>query len=242
MSKYITTLHRSRFIPIALVLTCATALAAGVLSSTYSKRLPQNTPHVTNKTQAFEVAGITENGSAVQLSLKNSYKKNIKAYTVSVGDMEMQEDFIYSDRVISSGEIYAVDVPIPSSGSATKILAVVFEDRTSDGDANNAAEIRNRRSGEKMQMERIHALLANSSVASNDNDALTSLKSQIQSLSEQPENGLPQSARTGLHNSKEEVLQMLQRIEEKKQTTHGLSLQEELSKAKVHFEKKLSKL
>ncbi len=221
------------------------ALTAAALSN--SGRSQQNDGLVIdNKTRSFQVEGAQRNERSLGLTIRNRYDKGIKAYTVGVGDLKMEEDFVYSDRVIAPGEVYTVDIPLPRSVLSKQqlkisVLAVVFEDSSSDGVTKTTSAITDRRLGEKLQFNRTIQLLQ-SVMDSNDDDAskLDKLKDQAASLSE--DGTLSPGFRSGLHNGKEELKQIIQQLEQKRQSGEFINLREKSIETKQQYDKKISKL
>ena len=219
---------------IAVVLICMAVVGTSAWSS---RAWPgQNKGlNITNKTQALQVVNAEAVGGNLHLSLKNSFGKNITAYTVSVGNVKMEEDFIYSDRAITPGETYKTEIPIPASGPDTAILAVVFEDKSIDGDTEVAASIKDRRLGEKLQLTRILRLMR-------DSANLDELKSKISALSETVETGLSPAVKSGLHNGKEDVLRAIQKLERRPPVAGAPEVQDSLSKLEEHYRRMADKL
>jgi hypothetical protein len=97
-----------------------------------------------------------------------------------------------------------------------RILAVVFDDHTSEGDFGVATIIKDTRSGKRMQLKRINRLLHETLQSSDANlpVALDRLKVGIAALSEEPEMGQSLAIHSGLHNAKEDVLTLIERLEQ----------------------------
>ncbi|MFY9556036.1 MAG: hypothetical protein WAV47_15100, partial [Blastocatellia bacterium] len=116
---------------------------------------------VTNKTRAFEVINMEKVGSkTIQLTFRNSYDKKITGFQVSVGHGRVQTDLTLSgddSYFILPGttyqRIYAIQDDTGTRGIT--ILAVVFEDGTSDGDSEAIEEIEYYRLGMKKERERV---------------------------------------------------------------------------------------
>lgn len=139
---------------------------------------------LSNRTSGFEAVKVESNGERVRLTLKNNYNKTITAYAISTGDNRLSlHEFGFED-LLTPGSTRNHDVRLPSEGNIT-VLAVVFEDRTSDGDARAAKEINDYRLGKKTQYNRIVPLL-NKVLAARDNEmesALEQAQAEIYRLS-----------------------------------------------------------
>lgn len=151
-----------RFIPMTrlLLLPCLTIVIIG-LSAYFSDEASSQGPplKVSNRTHACEIVKVETNSERVRLSLKNNYNKTITAYAISVGDDS------HSHREPSShltaGSTWNHDLRLRAGrieGEIT-VLAVVFEDGSSDGDARVAKEITDYRLARKTQRERIIPVL-----------------------------------------------------------------------------------
>ena len=233
MMKQSPSYRKSYFVSIVLSFICVAVVGASAWSLKTRPRR-QADFQVKNRAEGLQIVSSETVGNNLRLSLRNNYSKNITAYTVSVGNLKMQEDFIYSDRVIAPGTDYTLNIPIPSSGSNTNVLAAVFDDQTSDGDSTLSTAIKERRRGEKIQLTRILPLLQHtlSLPSPVPMEALNNLKSQISSLPEASDHGLSQSFNGGLHNSKEEALRALQKLE----STHEMLDQNKLRKGLIGLE------
>jgi hypothetical protein len=209
---------------------------------------------IDNKTQAFQIISSELNNGIIKLSLRNGYSKAINGFTIGGSDTSgIQVDFTSTDSVIVPGEVYKYKIPSQSIQSVSgdvanklklKILSVVFEDGTSDGDNRAAEQMKNRRRGEKVQLARIISLL-NRALASSDSgtlDAIGRLKTQISSLAVTPENGQPAEIVGGLHHGKEDVLARIRALEEKQKVQSDIDIRQALLKIKEQFEKKAAKL
>lgn len=239
MTKFFNAFHKLNLFPIILILLAG--LATTSIWPAWAYRNQGQSLLANNRTSGFQVVDMQVRGNQLQLSLRNNYSKNITAYTISVGNVRAEEDFIYSNRVIAPGEVYTVNTPISSSDPSTSILAVVFEDGTSDGEASVAAAIRDRRQGEKAQLTRILPLIENALRLSDSElpRALSELPSRISSLPAIASAGRSREFRSGLRNGSEDALRTIQRIS---QATDYLNLREELIRIQAHYSRAISKL
>jgi hypothetical protein len=208
---------------------------------------------VSNKTQAFQIISAVRDGETVQLSLKNGYGKAINGFTISSSDTSgVQVDFTPTDEVIAPGGIYHYKTSVASLRSSDslsdkltlKILSVVFDDGTSDGDHQAIADIKNRRLGEKIQLARILPLLRQA-LSSSDADkptVLARLKSQITLLTVKPDNGQPVEITGGLLHGKEYILREIRALEQEQSEEGSVNLREKINKIKERYERKAARL
>ena len=179
------------------------------------------TPHVINTTKYLEVLGIVQGNGAYVLTLKNNSSKAANGLSVGTSPTSRHDvDYTIGDRLLSTGEVTEVDVPISGSQDSAQtpsvyVFAVLFVDGSVDGDPKVASENKHRRLGIKIQLQRIsHYLDSAMESAGADSLSLESLKSQISSLPETPETGQPGVVRSGLHSGKQSVLRQIEQLEQ----------------------------
>jgi len=149
---------------ITLISLCALVLVVGASRKTGNGSGKQSgtphmerfTPRVENKTHSFEITRARRNldiDAGPELSLRNGYEKNITAFAVSVNGLITMSDFAYSEnedhRTIVRGAVYTslFGCGRRSVGLAggeredfdIRILAVLFDDKSSDGDDKGVA-------------------------------------------------------------------------------------------------------
>lgn len=251
-------LSLSRILPIATICVVLALVSLTFwipITKPSSAFAPPQTNDLTidNKTQAFQIISAIRDGETVQLSLKNGYSKAISGFTISSSDTSgVQVDFTPADEVIAPGGIYNYKTSVASLQSSDslsdkltlRILSVVFEDGTSDGDHQAIADIKNRRLGEKIQLARILPLLRQA-LSSPDADrptVLARLKSQITSLPVKPENGQPGEITGGLLHGKEYILRDIRALEQEQSEEGNVNLREKLNKIKERYERKAARL
>lgn len=167
--------------------------------------------------------------------------------------MKVTTDFTVSGNYILPGATYSVDIPIPGAPSPSShnaiqqsliISAVLFDDRSSDGDSKIVAQIEERWLGEKTQLNRILSLLQGI-LDSPDMDvpaALGRLKAQASSLHPQSRNNISARFENGLDDGKERVLRDIEELENKGQGNEKINIREELLRMKEHYERLISRL
>jgi hypothetical protein len=194
---------------------------------------------------------------------KNVSNKTITAYEFDLGHgVRSSRDYIPYDDGVGSGDVIEdvlplgnFDPPYPPVPSASDkpvltILAVVFDDRSSEGDYNAAAYILNHRLGQKIQLKRIRQLIRDG-LKSKDQEfsaPFYALKSQIESL---PTEGQSVALRSGLNYAKERLLRHINEVEQwryggESLLSHGIhdstSLRDALTKLKRMCEEQIVKL
>jgi hypothetical protein len=263
MRKYIARFSRTNTIFAILALLFLASLGVGNWPSGARQRAQKDKlPQVKNETESFQLVSAEKIDFLLQLRLKNISKKAITAYKIGYGNgWQTGIDKIIGDDMVAPGEIEEFRTPFnnisnsddPASPQSVTILAVVFDDRSSEGDFQAADEILNDRLGQKMQLERINRLIQAvlKSPDANTPAALGRLKSQIASLSEDQGKGQPFAIHIGLYYVKQQVLKQIEYIEEWQQSGKALleaelydsvNLQDALVKLKKLGEKRIAKL
>jgi hypothetical protein len=179
---------------------CIVVFGMGSISPKSANRGQQTIQQVNNKTQYFEVTEVNCDlcPRIVELSLRNGYVKNITAYAVSVNGFVSAQDFRYSDGEdqigISPNAVFSAYAGVSRSGNPDiaarqglniTVLAVIFDDKTSDGDPKIVTHILDTRQGSKIQLERVIGLVnktLQSKAEMYDSD-IDQLKIEISSLS-----------------------------------------------------------
>ncbi len=172
MRNYVILLRKPFLIAATIAMVITLLLAAETrfkkVSNASASSLPQDRQVIVKSlARDLQVVEFKQTGKSVNIVLKNNYNKNITAYAISSYDavnkregVQHRMDFIFADdlkiRHMSPGStrVFEGDVAGPVT-----IRAVVFEDKTSDGDQNFVKEIFDRRRGVKVQMERFHQYL-----------------------------------------------------------------------------------
>jgi hypothetical protein len=203
------------------------------------------TPKVQNKTRSFELTRARRNLdidlAGPELSLRNGYEKHITAFAVSVNGLIVLSDFLLNEnedrRPIAPGAVYtggfgtvrrSVDRGAAREDFDIKVLAVVFDDRSSDGDWREVAFILEQRLRMKRLLTRVVDLINEdlNSLRTIDDGVFDELRSRISSLSSDP-------ADAG------DINDVLRRLD---QSDHGLSLNERVSSVKETCENFVSRL
>lgn len=196
------------------------------------------------------MVSIEQTENEILLLLKNDYGRSINALTVSIGDLTINNDYIYSGKGIAPSSQYTFHIPkqsVMSSQSeqpAINILAVVFDDRTGDGEDRYVSKILNARSGEKMQLSRILPLLRNALKSPDDElpSALDELVSRVSALPESSDDQLSSDMQDASRSRKEFVLKIIQTIKANQSGDNRASLRKHLAELKRQYEALLARL
>ena len=212
-----------------IVFIFACVVFNGASARTSKNAAPQQEgpmPKLMNYVSAFKVESFERVKDDFILRLRNISDKGISAYSYSFGPVNRptnrhDTDGLIGDIVIYPDAVEEIQIPAialvrsakgsPRHESIINIAAVVFEDRTVEGDQKITAFITDRRLGEKIQLERIHRLLkeALNTTGGDITSKLSNLEARIAALSEEPETGQSDAVKTGLHSAKENVLYLL---------------------------------
>lgn len=215
MLQFRTSIPNSRLLIITLASICALVLGVGAARKGGNRPRKQDgtaqieniTPRVQNKTRSFELTQARRNldidGAGPELSLRNGYDKNITAFAVSVNGLIIMSDFAYSEnedhRMIAPGAVYtsgfgnirrSVNTATAAQESFDiKVLAVLFDDQSSDGDDRGVAFLLDHRLKSKRILRRVVDLLNEGlgPLRTIDDTATADLRSRISSLSNNPD-------------------------------------------------------
>jgi hypothetical protein len=209
---------------------------------------------INNRTHALEVVKIESKENTLHLSLKNNYNKAITAYAISPGDYYVSTELIGTDEVIPPGAMriakYNLPDTVDSSSNpqnqqiAITILAVVFDDKTGDGDPKMLRMIRDARKGEREEIIRFLPILE-SLLNAEDNllaQVIESGKDSIRQLPNRHQQARSFEVRAAAKDARDLVLYRLEEIEAVRSDQGNGTFRERLIKLKAHYEKKLSKL
>ncbi|MDQ1592285.1 MAG: hypothetical protein QOG71_2912 [Pyrinomonadaceae bacterium] len=243
------TAYPKTFLTVVLVFVSCLILLVSNYSITKGSGVQENRPQVINRTSGFQPSSLTEKDGDYIMLLKNNYNKNINGYIIGIGaGGKVSVDLTVGSRVIIPGHVAEERIPISNLRASSEggtlhnsitILAVLFEDGTSEGIATAIAEIKERRAGAKIQLKRILSLIQDSlaSPSATKMITLTQLKGQIASLSEEAEDTTSTHSKKGFRTAKEDALINLENLE---QTDIGL--QEGLIRLKSNIEKRITRL
>lgn len=234
---------------------------------------------ITNKTSSFEVFEIKAMGRDIRLKLKNSYERSIIDFKIGLprplGKSGTVTDIVGDPTVIQPGATIEYNFNLPTSPLDTRndvqrereviILTVLFDDWTSDGDTEVAAEMVAHRLGERIQVSRILALLqvvldlqdadlqkglerlkaqvaALSCIPAGESEAIQILSSKYESVFELRKDKLIGEIGTGLYFGQGKFLVRIRDLEKQLSENGGASLREDLTAVQKEYKKKLSAL
>jgi len=181
---------------------------------------------IINKTSAFSILEIKKiSDNLFEITYKNNYSKTITGFEVSIGGMRIQTELILGgdeQQFISSGntfqKAYAAQEGLDRDG--IQILAVVFDDGSSDGDTRYIKEITDYRLGMKTERQRVLALLEQVITFKNQDisTALGELEANISSTapSTQQESRLD-NVQLGIRNERRRMLDEIRILKDKHQ-------------------------
>lgn len=170
---------------------------------------------------ALKIAEIKKDGDFIKVLLKNVSDKEINGLTLLFKDNStITVDYTISENGIPSGESKELRIPAEAQGdSATnsvivrpffRIVAVLFTDRTEEGDPEYISAIKDRRRGLKSQLEK---LLPDLKKISNEPETmlLSTLQETNRKISALPERDLSESPsfEQGLNDGKEDLIKII---------------------------------
>lgn len=125
-----------------------------------SKTAQSDDISVINKTSAFQVITANQVNNRLSISLKNNSAHTVTAFVITIGNLRITEDFITSeipDKIgIKSQKTFEKTYPIPATSLTAPVTlqAVVFEDKTGDGDPLIFEDVRDNHLGQAVQLKR----------------------------------------------------------------------------------------
>ncbi len=202
---------------------------------------------VENKTKGLTIIGLEKVPHQVKVTLRNDYSKAITSYKVSIGVGTMHKpylagigepEFFLPGQV--NQDIYPLQPGIEIHG--IKILAVILDDKTADGDPQHVREMQEYRLGTKMQRKHVLHLLQKA-LALPSSDLQTYLaniqEADLLPMSEGKEKLLPRQVRFGLGDERERTLR---RIKELRQTLEPSIAAKNSQDAELRLQRQLNTL
>ncbi len=165
--KYRATFFNPRFLVFIVALACIAFITTGKKPAQKSQR--GNTEElytqfriedirIENESKGLTIVSIKKVAGDLSLILRNDYEKTITGYEISVGIGTIQTELLAGDdegNVILPGgireEIYPFQKGIETEG--IKVLAVIFDDKTTDGVPHYVKEIKQYRLGRRIQRQ-----------------------------------------------------------------------------------------
>jgi predicted outer membrane protein len=207
--------------PYFLVLSCLCIfllfswLKLGVFKASTSK-MQANFP-VKSLVPGLAIADVKIEKDNVILTLRNDSNKTITAFSWSSSEVIYRSEMVGSENTIAPGATKEKTCSLPSPASSEKgitILAVVYEDGTSDGVAKFVKQILDERAGTQAQLSRILPLFRDALATPQGKSLMKkreSIKLKLEQLPED-EDGQSLEFRIGLHNEKERALESLKQM------------------------------
>jgi hypothetical protein len=191
---------------------------AGGFGPTKNQSQQLKTLNLLNNTNSLKItkAELEPNGRTVRLAVTNTSKKSIDWFRISFGQgSDIEADFAYADKsILSPNESYEDSYPVGTESNKVDItiVSVVFDDKTSDGDARFAQKLIDKRHGQKIELQRLVPLLneITNAPSKERKDALVgTLESRIGEGA--IDNSLPEATREGIKIARERVLDNIRR-------------------------------
>lgn len=181
---------------------------------------------IRNRTSMFNIAQIKKvSDNMFEITYKNDYSKTITGFEVSVGGMRVQTELILGGdelEFISPGKTfqkaYAAQEGLDLDGM--QILAVVFDDGSSDGDIRYIKEITDYRLGMKTERQRVLALLEQVITSKTQiiSTALAELETDISSaFQSSPQDNRLDNVGLGIRNERSRMLDEIRILRDKHQ-------------------------
>ena len=206
------TLARNLFVLVACLGILVTCLTGG---SSERSEVHANSIQVQNKTKTLEVVSVAEQDSSYLLTLRNSSTKTINGYSIGVGNTSrLDVDLTIGEKTIPPGAEFKESMPASKSAAppAISILAVLFTDRTGDGDPLVITANQQRREGTKAQLKQLLTLLR-ATLNSPARPELGALKKQIAALPDSSEGRLSPHFNNGMSRAKQDTVSVLETLE-----------------------------
>ena len=182
-----------------------------------------------SKTEALEVVSASAVNRFAKVSLKNVSNKNVNGVQLAINGGILQIEFLDADapenQKIAPGAIYEEVFPFDGKEPVeVAILAVTFDDKSSDGRASLANQIFETRKGVKKQLVRFKPLLADA-LKSFDADSFTVFDRLERAANELPEGDSEDSGamRMGQIQAKHRIIQEINFVKEKHLNHRGLN-------------------
>ncbi|CAN5401080.1 hypothetical protein BH18ACI2_BH18ACI2_22350 [soil metagenome] len=189
-------------------------------------------------------------GNSLRLVLRNNTDKVINGFQIVVLGTRVQVELLNADepalQSLQPGETYEDSFRVSSNGQTegVSVLAIVYEDGTSEGEPQYIKEIKETRIGQKKHLTRFLPLLAKSITDPSENESrlLEKLESDLQILQDSQDQDLPGNVRLGLHDERLRMEHNIQSIRRRQQKQGGADSKTALRNLKGKVEKKLVKL
>jgi len=221
---------KQRLFVVSSVVLGTVLLSSALLSPARARRQKEiSLPIVKNETKCLQFVSLEKIGPRFVTRMQNTCNRAITAYVMAVCDApESATDYSIGPDSIEPGKIVEITTPLrafsdkctsQAAQPSLTMLAVVFDDRSTEGDYGWAKSILDDRRGHKIQLKRINRLLREAAQWS-DRDtpaAIERLRNEISSLP--VDEAEPPAVRGGLSAAKQRVLFFLAELEQWHQST-----------------------
>jgi hypothetical protein len=225
MKNNVGTFTKLIFLPLSFLVSLFLVLSPkDTLSPGFSSNAQNNQPEkfmpfgITNKTKGIEISSVRREGNEVRVILKNNYQKTITAYAIGLGGYNIKTELSEAESLSSgASRVQKLRFSSGKSENTVNVLAVIFDDRTTDGDHLVIKEMQELRSGKKSQYSRIIPYF-NQLIEATDTEmpkTLKRVKAAINNLpvSLESEKDSPSHV-AGLRDAKETALRQLEEYEQ----------------------------
>jgi len=215
-----------------------------------SRRMQDKRPQLSNKskTSALEIVKIEVRNDieAAIVTFKNVSSKNINAVRLAYNKGSLQIDFLGASEPerqrLGPGTTYQETLPLTNASEEfeVSVLAVTFDDKSSDGDPESIKQIIDARRGFTKEMKRLRPLLE-AAIASPDGDSSTildRLKSQVEALPLEKSDD-SSDFRQGQTEARQDFLYEVQFLKERQAATGQVQIRSALAKDKIRYDKRI---
>lgn len=156
----------------------------------------------------------------IVLTLRNDSNRVITAFELYDSGAILRAEMISSDRVMAPGTTTTKLCGLPSPTSPEKgitVLAVVYEDGTSEGDAKFVKQIFDARAGTQAQLTRILPIFRDALATPKTMSLVQkqeAMKLKLEQLPEEEVEGQSLEFRVGLHDEKERAMNNFKELEQ----------------------------
>lgn len=207
---------------------------------------------VNTKTSSFDVINVDREGDRIAVTFQNNYDKAITAFSLAINNSRTNFEFIDTDKIIPPGHTTVKEYRLPNqpqrsegrtSEDTITVLAVVFDNKSGDGERKIIQEILDTRTGDKIQLKRILPILCEllDQPDANLSAGLSMAKSRINNLPRPEAIQMSPSTDAAIQDTMQVILYQLEELE-RVQPERGISeLRKQLSGLIARYQKKLSR-
>lgn len=173
---------------------------------------------ILNRTRLFTVVNARVHDNWIELDLKNNYDKPITSFQVSIGDITTQVELMANEEaeIIPPGGISNTQYPTQDEldTHGIKILAVLFDDQTGDGDPKVLYNLLQYREGMRTQRKYNMKLLEDVLHTTNISLSieLQRIAPSISPFSDDKMRKLPMNVRLGMQDEQQRLIQRIRNL------------------------------